>query len=115
MIERSPKLPVARRSFLTRLSAGIAAFGATTAAVSAAQVPSAQGGRWQPSRHPQDDWFDRIPGKHRFVFDTITPEGMGRALLYANNYFEANRTGYELQNTDLAVVIVVRHNSTPFA
>ena len=65
--------------------------------------------------HEQDDWFDRVPGKHRFLFDTTTPQSFGAALLFANNYFEANRTGYGLQNSDLAVVIVARHNSTPFA
>jgi intracellular sulfur oxidation DsrE/DsrF family protein len=72
-------------------------------------------GAWQAAAHEQDDWFDKIPGKHRFLFDTSTPTGFGGALLFANNYFEANRTGYALQNTDLAVVIVARHNSTPFA
>ena len=63
----------------------------------------------------QDDWFDQLPGQHRFVFDTTTPDGAGSAVLYANNYFLANRSGYNLQDSDLAVVIVMRHNSTPFA
>jgi len=36
-------------------------------------------------------------------------------LLYSSNYFVANQSGYGLQNSDLAVVIVARHNSTPFA
>jgi hypothetical protein len=25
---------------------------------------------WRPARHAQDDWYDKIPGQHRFVFDT---------------------------------------------
>ena len=52
---------------------------------------------------------------HRFVFDTTTAEGFDAALLYATNYFTANQSGYGLGDADLAVVIVARHNSTPFA
>ena len=36
-------------------------------------------------------------------------------MLFANNFFIANQNGYGLGNADAAVVIVVRHNSTPFA
>jgi intracellular sulfur oxidation DsrE/DsrF family protein len=71
--------------------------------------------RFQPARHSQDDWLDQIPGQHRCVFDTTTPEGASSAALYASNFFTANQSGYNLQNADLAVVIVLRHNSTPFA
>jgi hypothetical protein len=55
-----------------------------------------------------------LPGQHRFVFDTTNPDGFGGALLYANNFFLANQNGYGLGNAELAVVIVVRHNSTLF-
>jgi intracellular sulfur oxidation DsrE/DsrF family protein len=105
----------ARRSFLSRLGVGMTAVGATFgSSVVTAQAPS-PGARWQPARHAQDDWLDQLPGQHRFVFDTISPAGFGAALLYANNYFLASQNGYGLANSDLAVVIVVRHNSTQFA
>lgn len=109
--------PVARRSFLSRLGLGMTAAGATLGSgLLAAQTPaSPSGGRWQSARHAQDDWLDQVPGQHRFVFDTTSPDGFGGALLYANNFFLANQTGYGLGNTDLAVVIVARHNSTQFA
>ena len=71
--------------------------------------------RFEPARHAQDDWFDQLPGKHRFVFDTTTPEGFGGALLYANNYIDVNKNEYGIDYSDQATVIVVRHNSTPFA
>ncbi|MBI4474360.1 MAG: hypothetical protein HY646_16945 [Acidobacteria bacterium] len=103
-----------RRLFLTRLGIGI---GAGTALVGA-PVLKAQNGtdtRWQPARHAQDDWLDQIPGKHRFVFDTTTAEGMAAAIQFASNYFLANQTGYGLQDSDLAVVIIARHKSTAFA
>ena len=103
-----------RRSFLGRLWTAVGGAGAAVMVTSTvlAQSPKTP---WQPAKHDQDDWFDQLPGKHRFLFDTSTPQGFGGALLFANNYFEANRTGYGLQNSDLALVIVARHNSTPFA
>jgi intracellular sulfur oxidation DsrE/DsrF family protein len=99
-----------RRSFITRLS-GVAAFGGA----GSRQSESSVAGRWQPAREEQDDWLDRIEGKHRIVFDATTPEGFGYALLFANNYYIANADGYGLKDSDLAVVIVARHHATPFA
>jgi intracellular sulfur oxidation DsrE/DsrF family protein len=63
----------------------------------------------------QDDWLDQLPGGHRFVIDTTSPLGFGNSLLFANNFFVANQNGYGLGNSDAAVVIVARHNSTCFA
>jgi intracellular sulfur oxidation DsrE/DsrF family protein len=112
------KLSLARRLFLTRLGAGVSVLGAaaaTAATAGAAAVQSVEPAAWQPARHMLDDWFDQVPGKHRLVFDTTTPEGASSALLYAGNFLQANKTGYNLQDSDMAVVIVMRHNSTPFA
>jgi intracellular sulfur oxidation DsrE/DsrF family protein len=100
----------ARRAFLSLLG-GAAAFGAGAAA------PRAQGpeGNWRPSRHGEDDWLDKLPGKHRLFFDTITPDGIGQTLLFATNFFTANKNGYGVEPSDLAVVICLRHSSTAFA
>jgi hypothetical protein len=56
-----------------------------------------------------------VPGKHRFILDTTTPEGFGNALAFANNYFTANQNAYGLKDGELAVVLVARHMSTAFA
>jgi hypothetical protein len=45
---------------------------------------------------------------------TSTAEGGGSALLYASNTFAANKAGYKLDPLDLAVVVALRHFSTPF-
>jgi intracellular sulfur oxidation DsrE/DsrF family protein len=103
-----------RRSFLSRLAAGAAAFSGLVLNSQSASAQSASSA-WRPTRHTQDDWFDQLPGGHRFVLDTISPSGFGSALLYTNNFFLANQNGYGLGNGDSAVVIVARHNSTPFA
>jgi intracellular sulfur oxidation DsrE/DsrF family protein len=105
---------VARRFFLTRLGAGAGFLGAMAAGSSTALAQSPAGAAWKPARHNQDDWFDKIPGQHRFVFDTTTPDGLALALLFASNYFTANHDAYGLEDHDLAVVVVARHKSTSF-
>jgi intracellular sulfur oxidation DsrE/DsrF family protein len=112
---------VARRSFITRIGGGAAALGATLGTtlaareiVARADTPAADG-HWQPVRHPQDDWFDQVPGKHRLLFDTTTPDTLEDAIQFAGNFFSANKGAYGLENGDLAVVIVMRHRSAPFA
>jgi intracellular sulfur oxidation DsrE/DsrF family protein len=97
------------------MGTGMTILGATVATVPAAAAQTAQGVRWQPERHTQDDWLDQIPGKHRLVFDTTESSGMNSALTYATNYYLANTSGYGLQNSDLAVVVIARHYSTPYA
>jgi intracellular sulfur oxidation DsrE/DsrF family protein len=69
---------------------------------------------WKPARHSQDDWLEKIPGQHRFVFDTTTPDGLALAFTFAGNYFTANHDAYGLEDHDLAVVMVARHKSTSF-
>ena len=101
-----------RRSFLARLNA--AAVGALALAGAAkAQVKPGAPAHWEPLRHEKDGWLE-LPGKHRVVYDTTNPQGLGEALLFTNNFMRVNRADYGLENSDLAVVLVVRHRSTPF-
>ena len=107
--------PLERRSFLSRLSAGVTAFAAVVAGGAATGYgQSSAAASWQPERHEKDDWMDKISGKHRMVFDTTTPDSLGNALAFANNFIRVNRNDYGLQNSDMAVIVVVRHNSTGF-
>ena len=115
----------ARRSFLARLGAAAAALGLGSSAADAqapappASPPAAAAlppeTRWQPAREAKDDWLDQIPGKHRLIFDAVSPEGASGAILFANNFFTANKNGYGLEPADVAVVIVFRHRATQFA
>jgi hypothetical protein len=118
------RAPVARRSFLFRVSTAAAAVGlGSTAAQALAQTPSAaapvtpvaSSAPWQPTRHPQDDWLEQIPGQHRFFFDATTVKGVEEAAMFVSNYLGANKGAYGLQDSDLAVVLGVRHHATPFA
>ena len=109
--------PVARRSFLAHLGAGISVAGVSLAAGApqAAAQSSTAGSRFQPPRHTQDDWMDQLPGKHRLVFDATEAPNFGAALLYANNFFVASESGYGLKDADTAVIVIARHFATPFA
>ena len=104
-----------RRSFLTRLNAGTAAIAALAlSGRAAAQEKQAAPAKWEPARHDQDNWMDELPGRHRVVFDTVSGESLGDAVLFGTNFITANRTDYGLQNSDLAIIVIVRHRSTSF-
>jgi hypothetical protein len=90
---------------------GFGGAGAGYAAPAAAQSTE---GRWQAARHPQDEWYDKVPGVHRFVFDTISPEGLSQSMGFANTFMESSKTGYDLTDNDCAVVLIVRNRSTRF-
>ena len=85
MSDHTPTSPVARRSFLARLGAGMSLAGVSLVggAPEAAAQAAAGAARFQPARHTQDDWMDALPGKHRFVFDATTAPTFGAALAYA--------------------------------
>ena len=104
---------IARRWFLRRFTTTFAATGAALAAAGVRlRAQSSPAVAWQPVRHAEDDWLSQIGSKHRFVLDTTTPDGFSSALQFANNYYTANKAGYGLNDSDLGVVIVARHNST---
>lgn len=105
---------LARRLFLARLGIGAGVVGATFTGSTAAMAQVGTDAPWRPVRHTQDDWLETIPGKHRFLFDTNTADGMALALQFAQNYLFASRTSYGLQNSDSAIVVVARHKSTTF-
>jgi len=106
---------MARRFFLARLGAGASVIGASVVRSPGVAAQAAADAAWRPARNMQDDWYDKIPGVHRFLFDTSTGDSMGWALQFATNYFTANQEVYGLKDGDLAVVIVARHKSTSFA
>jgi hypothetical protein len=110
----------ARRSFLARLGAAAAAFGFGSSPAAAQQggagaAAASAAAPWQPAREAKDDWLDQIPGKHRLIFDATSPDGVASAIRYADNFFTANKNGYGLEPSEIAVVIILRHHATQFA
>ena len=106
----------ARRSFLSRLGSGFAAVGAALGAGTAtALAQGSSSGGWQPARHSEDEWFDKIPGKHRTFLDAVSARGVGEALHFASNIFTTSKSGYGLDNSEVAIVVCLRHAATAFA
>lgn len=104
-----------RRTFLARFSAGSAAIASILLGGRAvAQAKSRATTKWEPARHDKDNWMDELPGKHRLVFDTISGEALGDAILFAGNFILANKNGYGLESSDLAIIVIIRHRSTAF-
>ena len=102
-----------RRSLLSGLGAALAGL---TFRPRAAQAQSPAGAPpFEPARHPQDAWMDALAGKHRTVIDCAASAAAGTGVFYANNIFTANRNGYQLGDSDVAVIVVLRHEATTFA
>lgn len=95
--------------------AGVGTAAAALALGSAGAAAQTAGKRFEPARHQQDAWLDAVPGRHRSFIDAATVRGAGEALLYANNLYESNKTGYSLPEKDVAVVACFRHFATAFA
>jgi intracellular sulfur oxidation DsrE/DsrF family protein len=98
-----------RRSFLSRLSAAAPLLGVSPPQALAVRASAG------PARHEQDDWLDQAPDKHRVVFDTWLADKFAGAFGFALNWIKVNKEQYGLTDGDLAVVIVARHGTTPFA
>lgn len=101
-----------RRALVTGLGAAAAAAFTVGATRLQAQAPASG---FQPARHDLDRWMDDLPGQHRVFIDSGTAVGGGEALLYANNLFVMNEQAYGLANDQVAIVVCLRHFSTPFA
>jgi intracellular sulfur oxidation DsrE/DsrF family protein len=101
----------------TRRRALIAGLGTTAAAVALGTPASAQTAAtaFQPSRYPQDDWFATRPGKHRVILDTVSSAGVADAIRFANNLFVGSKTGYSVDESDMAIVVCLRHRATSHA
>ena len=102
-----------RRFFFTRFGLTAAALGYGSPRLTAAQ-PSPPSS-WQAARHETDGWLDTLPGKHRVLFDTWNAPNFPDAVLFVGNTYRANRDGYSLGDSDLAVVLCVHHQTAPFA
>ncbi len=101
-----------RRAFLSRFTASAALLGIGQAPGAPAPATASA---VAPLRHPQDAWLDERPGGHKVVFDTYFSDRFSEAVGFAGNFIRVNKDEYGLTDADLAVVLVVRHGTAPFA
>jgi hypothetical protein len=59
--------------------------------------------------------MDGLPTAHRMLFDALTPQGADDIRHYASNVFTANKSGYDLDSRDVGVIVILRHEATPYA
>ena len=69
---------------------------------------------FKPAHHPQDEWLEKIPGKHRIVVDVTSAQGVPTAVGWVDNLYTAHKSGYGLEEADLAIVVILRHAATAF-
>ncbi len=101
-----------KRAFFQTMLAGMGI--GTMAAPLINDAHAGQTSNWTPTREPQDRWLDDIGGRHRQVFDTISGEGVARALTFTFTFYAANKAAYGIEPNDLGVVMILRSGSTPF-
>ena len=99
-----------RRKFLGAFATGAAAVGAATLAN---PIKAAGNGLRISSGHGIEDWFKQIKGEHRIVFDA--PEFNHGMPLAFPRVFQITNNGAGVENKDLGIVIVFRHNAIPLA
>ena len=114
-VKRSGGTPVtskiwARRSLMSGMSA-VAAGLVMGARRASAQTAAAA---FQPVRHQQDEWLDKIPGNTGVVFDVTSFRGVPEALHFASNIYLGNKSLYGLDEADAALLIILRHGATAF-
>ena len=68
-----------------------------------------------PLKHEQDVWMDALPRGHRLAIDCALPFGAEEGTQFAQTYLSTSRTGYQVEPTAQAVVIILRHRATLFA
>lgn len=98
-----------RRDILTGLGAvGVAAVAQPAAAQRAAETP------FTPAMHADDAWMSAMPGTHRVVIDIVSAEHVADGLRFASNLLTAHKSGYGVEEADIAIAVVLRHGATAY-
>ena len=100
-----------RRVLIKGLGA-VAAAGAL--GVGSVEAQGASSDPFMPTLHSQDDWMSAMKGQHRIVVDVTSPTGVPDAIRFANNLLAGHKTGWGVEESDVAVLVCFRHGATPF-
>ncbi|HEY5219799.1 MAG TPA: hypothetical protein VIJ16_08315 [Gemmatimonadaceae bacterium] len=102
----SQPMSIRRRGFLGWLAAGAAAMTA-----SAIPSPARAANAVRAFGDDPDHWLDALHGKHRQIFDVLSPDKAALGAAFARNFLNANNNGYNLADADVNVVLSFRHAS----
>lgn len=96
-----------RRGFLGALAAGAAALGLGNQAGNAVAAEAGRGTDFQK-------WLDTIPGRYKQVYDMPSANN-GYGLVWSYVFLLTGAQGYDVPESDLGVVVVLRHAAIPIA
>src|SRR5262245_22754298 len=100
-----PKIPPNRREFLgTAAAAAVGGLGALVPVTAARAAASTDFTRW----------LDSIPGTQKQLYDMPELNG-GMGLLWSYAFFLTGAPAYGLPESELGVVVVLRHSTIPLA
>jgi intracellular sulfur oxidation DsrE/DsrF family protein len=99
-----------RRAMLAGL--GAVATGALAGRTASAQTTSTA--PFTPAMHTEDGWLSAMPGKHRVVLDVTSPEGLPDVVRFVSNLYTGHKSGYGVEESDLAIVVCFRHGATAY-
>jgi hypothetical protein len=102
-----------KRAFFRQMLTGLGVGVASAAAIAHKSVAFAAEGPG-PVSEAQDAWLDQLGRRHRQVFDTISPDGVARALTFTYTFYDASKDGYGIAPAELGVVMIFRSGSTAF-
>ena len=100
-----------RRAIIAGLGA-VAAAGALGAPSANAQAAASDS--FTPMLHPLDDWMSAMKGVHRMVLDVTSPTGVPDAVRFAGNLLMGHKNGWGVEESDVAVLVCLRHGATPY-
>jgi len=92
----------------------IAAAGALGPRSASAQAASPVSAPFTPTLHTEDSWMSAVPGQHRVVVDITSADGVPDGLRFAGNLLTAHKSGYGVDEADVAVIVCMRHGATPY-
>ena len=109
--------PTQRRGFLGMLASGAAAIGlaafTSPLKLNAQQPKSTVAGSMEMSKNPADQWFNKVKGIHRVVYDATHPHEV-MPFAWPKIFLLTNQaTG--TPETDCGVVVVLRHDAICYA
>lgn len=97
-----------RREFMRNVGVGAIAVAATAIGVRADAQPLLDNG-------PEDEaWLNRLTGKHRQVFDAVTPND-GWGVVFATNFLDTSMKAYGLKQSEVTTVLSLRHMASALA
>lgn len=105
-----PTHTVPRRSFLSRLAAGVSAFGVAMSGTTA--FPSVAAAATLDDE--MDRWFGSMTGTYKSLYDCAGPASAADGVMFARNLIKFSADKLGTKDAQNSIVVCFRHSATPF-